>query len=54
MEVVFRKKFMYDESITKYGGVITGEWQEYIQSKEKTCGQAGHGFLFVKYGHKNK
>jgi predicted double-glycine peptidase len=29
---------------------MTGEWQEYIQSGEKTCGQAAMAFLLSNIG----
>jgi hypothetical protein len=44
------KDFLYNDSITKYGGIITGEWQEYIQSRENTCGQAAMAFFLSNVG----
>jgi ABC-type bacteriocin/lantibiotic exporter with double-glycine peptidase domain len=44
------RNFIYDDTITNYGGIITGEWQEYIQSKEETCGQAAMAFFLSNVG----
>jgi ABC-type bacteriocin/lantibiotic exporter with double-glycine peptidase domain len=44
------RNFIYDDIITNYGGIITGEWQEYIQSKEETCGQAAMAFFLSNVG----